>query len=278
MRRSGGRPCYAKPVYTDLRYQTEGVLATITLDRPEARNAYSSEMVDSLVAALDAAERDDAIRAIVLTGAGKAFHAGGDLKQMQAASGMFAGDPVALRRQYIEGIQRVPRRLAQLDKPIVAAINGAAIGAGLDLACMCDLRVVARGAQLGSTFVKVGLVPGDGGAYFLARTIGFSRALELVLTGRLVDADEAAAIGLVHRVVEPDQLAHAARELALAVAANAPLAVRLTKRAAYRSWDLDLDTALELAATYQGVVQNTADHREAVAAILGKRPPAFTGR
>lgn len=265
-------------MYTDLAYAREGALAILTLDRPDARNAYSSAMVDSLVAALDAAEHDDDVRAVVLTGAGKAFHAGGDLKQMRDASGMFAGDPVALRRQYIDGIQRVPRRLAQFDKPIVAAINGAAIGAGLDLACMCDLRVAARGVSLGSTFVKVGLVPGDGGAYVLARTIGFARALELVLTGRLVDTDEALAMGLVHRVVEPERLMTAACELANAVAANAPLALRLTKRAAYRSWDLDLDTALELAATYQGVVQNTADHREAVEAILAKRPPEFRGR
>jgi enoyl-CoA hydratase/carnithine racemase len=247
------------------------------LDRPEARNAYSTPMIDSLIAALDAAEADPEIRVIILTGAGKAFHAGGDLKQMREGAGMFAGGPVALRRQYVDGIQRVPRRLAQLDKPIIAAINGAAIGAGLDLACMCDLRVLARGASLGSTFVKVGLVPGDGGAYFLARTVGFPRALELVLTGRLVEADEALAIGLVHRVVEPNELLPTARALALSIAANAPLAVRMTKRAAYRSWDLDVDTALELAATFQGMVQNTADHREAVQAILEKRSPSFRG-
>ncbi len=238
----------------DLRYELDGELAILTLDRPDARNAYSEAMVESLVQALDRAEADAAVRGIVLTGAGSAFHAGGDLKRMQEHSGMFEGGPVALRRQYIEGIQRVPRRLAACDKPVVAAINGAAIGAGLDLACMCDLRVAARGVKLGSTFVKVGLVPGDGGAYFLARTIGFSRALELVLTGRLVDSDEALAIGLVHAVVEPDQVVAAAKARARLVAANAPLAVSLTKRAAYRSWDLDMDTALELAASFQGMV------------------------
>lgn len=262
----------------DLRYELDGELAIITLDRPDARNAYSEAMVESLVHAFDLAERDDAVRCIVLTGAGSAFHAGGDLKRMQEHSGMFEGGPVTLRRQYIEGIQRVPRRLAACDKPVVAAINGAAIGAGLDLACMCDLRVAARGIKLGSTFVKVGLVPGDGGAYFLARTIGFGRAIELVLTGRLVDTDEALTIGLVHAVVEPDALMSEAKARARLVAANAPLAVRLTKRAAYRSWDLDLDTALELAASFQGMIQNTADHREAVDAILGKRPPSFQGR
>jgi 2-(1,2-epoxy-1,2-dihydrophenyl)acetyl-CoA isomerase len=262
---------------TDVRYSAEGPIATITLDRPEARNAYSDAMIEGLVAALDTAESDASVRCIVITGAGKAFHAGGDLKQMREGSGMFAGGPVELRRQYVEGIQRIPRRLARCDKPIVAAINGPAIGAGLDLACMCDIRIVARGVKMGSTFVKVGLVPGDGGAYVLARTIGFSRALALVLTGRLVDADEALAMGLVHDVVEPDALMATARRWAEEIAANSPLAVRMTKRAAYRSWDLDLDTALELAASFQGMVQNTADHREAVAAILEKRDPAFKG-
>ncbi len=262
---------------TDLRYEVAGTLATITLDRPDARNAYSGEMVRSLVAALDAAEADDAVRCVILTGEGKAFHAGGDLKQMRDGAGMFAGGPVKLRRQYIDGIQTIPRRLAQFDKPIVAAINGPAIGAGLDLACMCDIRIASSSAKLGSTFVKVGLVPGDGGAYFLARTIGFSRALSLVLTGRLVGADEALAIGLVHEIAAPDALMETARRWAEEIAANAPLAVRLTKRAAYRSWDLDVDTALELAASFQGMSQNTRDHQEAVAAILDKRAPNFEG-
>ena len=261
----------------DLRRAQDGAVLTLTLDRPDARNAYSEAMVDSLVRALDDADRDDEVRCVILTGAGPAFSAGGDLKRMLQHEGMFAGGPVDLRRRYIDGIQRIPRRLALLEKPIIAAINGPAIGAGLDLACMCDLRLAARGAQLGSTFVKVGLVPGDGGAYFLARTIGFPRALELMLTARLVDTDEAERIGLVHRVVEPAELLPAARALALQIAANAPLAVRLTKRAAYRSHEADLEQALELAATYQGVVQNTADHREAVRAMLERRPPVFTG-
>lgn len=263
---------------TDLRYERDDRLAIITLDRPDARNAYSEAMVDSLVRALDAAEADDEVRCIVLTGAGKSFHAGGDLKRMKESRGMFEGGPVTLRRRYIEGIQRVPRRMAACDKPVVAAVNGAAIGAGLDLACMCDVRVAAEGAKLGSTFVKVGLVPGDGGAYLLARTIGFAQALEMVLTGRIVEADEALRLGLVHAVVPRESVLDEAKRRAQLIAANAPLAVRLTKRAAYRSWDLDLDTALELAASFQGMVQNTDDHREAVAAILDKRAPDFRGQ
>lgn len=261
----------------DLRRTQDGPVLTLVLDRPDARNAYSEAMVDSLVRAVDEAERDDSVRSVVLTGAGTAFSAGGDIKRMLQHEGMFAGGPTDLRRRYIDGIQRIPRRLALADKPVIAAINGPAIGAGLDLACMCDLRIAARGVQLGSTFIKVGLVPGDGGAYFLARTVGFARALELMLTARLVDTDEAERIGLVHRVVEPAELLPAAAALARQLAELPPLALRLTKRAAYRSHDADLEQALELAATYQGVVQNTADHAEAVRAMLERRAPTFTG-
>lgn len=245
-------------------YATDGPTATITLDRPEARNAYSDPMLCQLVAALDAAERDPAVRCAILTGAGKAFHSGGDTKAMKERSGMFAGDPAELRTRYMAGIQAIPRRIAEFPKPLLAAINGPAIGAGLDLACMCDLRIAATGALLGSTFVKVGLVPGDGGAFFLARAVGFPRALEMMLTGRVLDADEALRIGLVHEVVPAERLMAATNERALAIAALPATAVQLTKRCAYRSWPGDLAAALELAATFQGIAQNHPDHRRAL--------------
>jgi enoyl-CoA hydratase/carnithine racemase len=243
-----------------VRYEHTGHIATITLDRPEARNAYSDEMCTQLVAALDRADRDAQVRAVILTGAGKAFHAGGDIKAMRERSGMFAGDPAELRARYIAGIQAVPRRIAEFGKPLLAAINGPAIGAGLDLACMCDLRIAAHGSTMGSTFVRVGLVPGDGGVYFLTRVVGFARALELVMTGRVLTAEEALAIGLVHEVTGPEHLLDVARHRAEAIAELPPIAVQLTKRAAYRSYNADLSTALELAATYQGIVQNLDDH------------------
>lgn len=261
----------------DVTYETKDAVAVITLNRPDARNAYSEAMVDGLIAAFDEAERDRAVRCIVLTGAGKAFSAGGDLKRMRDRVGMFAGDAPALRKGYVSHIQRIPRRIAQCDKPIVAAVNGPAIGAGLDLACMCDVRIASWTARFGSTFVKVGLVPGDGGAYFLPRVLGMPRALDLMLTGRIVDAEEAERIGLVLQVVQPEDLMGAALEYAGQIAANAPRAVELTKRAAYRSWDADLETALELAATYQGMAQRTEDHVEAVSAMLEKRAPKFNG-
>lgn len=253
-------------------------VAWLTLDRPGFRNAWSDEMVSGFCAALDHLEADDQIRVVVLTGAGPAFSAGGDLKAMRDHAGMFAGDAVELRARYIRGIQSIPRRMARFDKPVIAAMNGHAIGAGLDLACMCDLRICADHAKLGSTFVKVGLIPGDGGAKLLARVVGFPKALELILSGRVIDAATALSIGLVTTVVPADRVRTTALEYAAELAANAPLSVRLAKQLCYRSQNLSLDDALELAATYQGIVQNTADHDEGVAAILGRRPPEFSGR
>ncbi len=263
---------------TDLRYETSGHVATITLNRESARNAYSMEMIASLERAFDAAEQDDAIRCVILTGAGKSFSAGGDVKAMLDKTGMFAGEPFALRGRYLDGIHRVPRRIARFEKPLIAAVNGAAIGAGLDLACMADIRIAAREAQFGSTFVKLGIVPGDGGAFFLSRVIGFPRALDLMLTARVLDSKEAEAIGLVHQVVDAAQLMEAAHAKATLIAANAPLAVRLTKVAAYQAQHQTLDQALNAAATYQGIVQNSHDHMEGVKAMLEKRTPSFESR
>jgi enoyl-CoA hydratase/carnithine racemase len=261
-----------------LLYEVDGSIATITLNRPEARNAYSDEMVVELVGALDRADADATVRCIILTGAGKAFSAGGDLKAMRDKSGMFAGGPMELRERYIAGIQTIPRAFARCSTPVVAAVNGAAIGAGLDLACMADLRVASARAKFGSTFVKVGLVPGDGGCFFLARTIGFPRALQMLLSARVIEAPEALAMGLVHEVVDGEELMAAALRQAEMIAANAPVAVRLAKKAAYRSWRANLEEALEMAATYQGIVQNTDDHAEAVNAMLEKRSPSFSGK
>lgn len=259
----------------DLRYEAKGAVARITLDRPGARNAYSNDMITSFEQALDRAAADPEVRVVILTGAGNTFSAGGDLKAMQTKSGMFAGSPLELRRRYIEGIQRVPRRLARFDKPVIAAINGPAIGAGLDLACMCDLRVATKNAKFGSTFVKLGLVPGDGGSLFLSRVVGPARALELILTGRTVDADEALTIGLVNRVVGQADLDSAVETLAQELAANSPQAVRLAKTLFYQSLPFDLDAALNLAATYQSMVQNAEDHQEALQALAAGRPPSF---
>ncbi len=253
-------------------------LGWIVLDRPDARNAWSDPMIAGVHAALDAYEADSQVRVVAITGAGRAFSAGGDLKAMRDHSGMFAGDAMALRERYMAGIQSIPRHLARFGKPVIAAINGPAIGAGLDLTCMCDLRICVARAKFGSTFVKLGLIPGDGGAALLSRVVGRSMATELVLTGRVIDAAEAARIGLVSRVVAEEELAAAVRALAGEIAANAPVAVRLAKAALVRSADQPIELALELAATYQGIAQRTADHDEGVRALLEKRMPVFEGR
>lgn len=255
-----------------------GFIRTITLNRPQARNAYSVEMIDQLITALDAAELDEQVRCIILTGAGTAFSAGGDLKLMREKQGMFAGNSVELKNRYMQTIHRVPRRLSRFGKPIIAAINGAAIGAGLDLSLMCDLRVAVSHAKFGSTFVKLGLIPGDGGAYFLSRIVGMTRALELVMSGRIFSAQEANEYGMLNAVVPADKLHETAMELAQSIAANAPLAVQMTKSVLYQSLHQGVDQALKWAATCQGVVQNTADHMEGVEAMLSKRPPSFTGK
>ncbi|MFT6082551.1 MAG: enoyl-CoA hydratase/carnithine racemase, partial [Planctomycetota bacterium] len=203
-------------------------------------------------------------RCVILTGEGKSFHAGGDVKAMKARSGMFAGDATELRQRYLDGIQSVPRRIAVFRKPLFAAINGAAIGAGLDLACMCDIRIAATSAKMGSTFVAVGLVPGDGGAFFLQRTVGFPRALEMMMNGRVLDSQEALRIGLVHEVVADEDLLTVVRERANKMAAMPAAALQMTKRAAYQSVHCDMHQALELAATYQGIAQNHPDHLRAL--------------
>lgn len=250
----------------------------LTLDRTDHRNAWSDEMLHSFHAALDAAEAAPECRVLAITGAGSAFSAGGDLKAMRDRSGMFAGDAMQLRERYHAGIQTIPRHMARFSKPVIAAINGAAIGAGLDLTCMCDIRVAADRAKFGSTFVKLGLVPGDGGAALLMRVVGYSMASELVLTGRIIDAVEAQRIGLVTHVVPRDALVARVRELASELAANAPIAVRLAKAALVHSHNQPIHLALELAATYQGIAQTTADHLEGVHALLEKRPATFEGR
>ena len=256
----------------------QGHIAIVTLNRPQARNAYSSLMIRQIVSTLDELELNPEVRVLILTGAGSAFSAGGDLKLMRDKEGMFQGEALELRSRYMQEIHQVPRRLARFSKPVIAAINGAAIGAGLDLSLMCDLRISAQSAKFGSTFVKVGLIPGDGGAYYLTRVIGLAKALELTLTGRVISSQEAFNMGIISRVVADEQLMESALELAQEIAQNAPIAVQLTKAAAYQSLNASPEGALQIAAGFQGIAQNTSDHLEGVQAILERRAPKFTGQ
>jgi len=250
----------------DVLYDTADAVATITLNRPEARNAYSEAMVAQLLGALRTASDDASVRAIVVTGAGSSFSAGGDLKALRDKTGMFEGDPAELRGRYRTGLQQLPRAFQQLEKPVVAAVNGPAIGAGLDLALMADLRVADREAVFGSTFARVGLIPGDGGAYLLTRVVGMAHALDLILTARVIDAEEALAMTLVTELAD-DALGRAT-ERAEQMAALPPAAVQAAKTCVYRSADADLETALHLTAALQATVQHTDDHADAVEAML----------
>ena len=252
----------------DLTYAIDDGVATITLDRPQAANAWSEAMIDSMLAALERAESEPEARAIVLTGAGKHFSAGGDLEAMRDQSGMFAGDPAELRRRYARGLQAITRRFERLEIPAVAAVNGAAIGAGLDLALMCDIRVADPAAKFGSTFARVGLIPGDGGAYLLTRVAGFARAAELILTARVFAAPDALIYGVVHELTAPGRAMARAHEVAAGIARLPANAVQAAKVALYRSYNRDPQVALELTAALQGLAQRSAGHAEAVERAL----------
>lgn len=259
-------------------YEQRDHVVTLTLNRHETRNAISEdEMVDAIEAACHRINDDFSVRAVILTGAGSAFSSGGNVKDMRDKAGMFGGTATEVRDGYRKGIQRIPLAVYALEVPIIAAVNGPAIGAGCDLTMMCDMRIASEKAIFAESFVKVGLIPGDGGAWFLPRVVGQSRANEMAFTGEPVDAQTALAWGMVSRVVEPDALMDAACELADRIAANPPSALRMTKRLLREGQHLRLDSLLEMSASLQALSHQTADHEEAVNAIIDKRAPKFSG-
>lgn len=270
-----------------LLFDVQDGIATITLNRPDALNAFSVPMIEAWVAALEACRDREDIRVVVVTGAGRAFCSGGDVRAMREGKGFLAqgeeeldthSTALARKNSLWKLIQRVPLTLEQVDKPVIAAVNGDAIGAGLDMALMCDMRIVSDTARLAEGYVKLGIVPGDGGAYFLPKLVGMAKALELLLTGDLIDAKEAERIGLVNRVVPQERLLEEAYALARKIAAQPPVAVRLIKRAAYQSQRTDLRTALDLVSSHMAIVTETEDHLEAVRALLEKRPGVYHGK
>lgn len=235
-------------------------IAWVTLNRPEVANAFSIPMIETLVSEMHRLDRDEKIKVIVVTGAGQHFCSGGDVKAMKNKEGMFAGEPDELRRRYEFGIQQIPKMMDLLQTPVIAMMNGHAIGAGLDFSLMCDLRYCARTAKVGETFVKLGLVPGDGGVYFLIRAVGFAKATEMALTGRVYSADEALEMGLVHKTFESAHLQSEVEKVAAEIAANAPTAVAMTKKALRASYRESLSTVLDLLSSYQGITQRTQEH------------------
>lgn len=257
-----------------LLYEQDGPLVTLTMNDPDKRNALSGPALQEFVTAIDRIHDDQSVRCVILTGRGSSFSAGGDINTMkrQASSDV---TQMELRHFYRRNIQRVAKGLFDLEVPLIAAINGHAIGVGLDLACMCDIRIASESAKMGSTFIKVGIVPGDGGTWLLPQVIGLSRATELVLTGDLLDAQQALAWNLVSRVTTGEDLLPTAREIAGKITQHAPHSIRLTKRLLRESLRAPLDSVLELAAAFQALSHKTPHHSEAVDAFLEKRPPKF---
>jgi enoyl-CoA hydratase/carnithine racemase len=261
-----------------LTLEKRGHVAILTLNRPESLNALGAPGDgDQVRAACDAVNADRDIRAVVLTGAGRAFSAGGDVKAMKAREGAFGGSGVDIRDGYRNNIHRVVRSIYGLEVPSIAAVNGAAIGLGCDVACMTDIRIAADTAKFGVTFLKLGLIPGDGGAWLLPRTIGMSRACELLFTGDVIDAATALDWGLVSRVVPPGALMDEALALAEKIAAQPPHALRLAKSLLKQGQTTSYDTLMEMSAAAQAISHLTEDHIEGVDSILEKRPAVFKG-
>lgn len=250
----------------------------ITLNRPDIHNAISHKnMIDELLEAIDIANRDKNIRALILTGAGKSFCAGGNVKDMRDKTDMFAGDADMIEQGYKQGIQRIPLAFASLEVPAIAAINGAAVGAGFDMTLMCDIRIGSESARFAESFVKLGLIPGDGGAWFLPRKIGPARAAQMALTGTMIDAKTALDWGIISEYLSPDKLLPRAWEIAKDIAQNPPLAVRQTKKLLQQSERLSLENMLTLCAQTQAKLHQTEDHLEAVNALLEKRKGRYHG-
>ena len=261
-----------------IKLEKSGPIAVLTLNRPEALNALGEPGDGEQVAAACAEINGDrAIRCAILTGAGKAFSAGGNVKAMQNRTGAFGGDPARVRNGYKTNVHRIVESLYNLEVPLIAAVNGAAIGLGCDVACMADIRVSSDTAKYGVTFLKLGLIPGDGGAWLLPRVVGLSRASELLFTGDVIDAKTACEWGLVSRVVPGDQLLAEATALATRIAKQAPTAVRLAKTLLRQGQTSSYAAVMEMSAAMQALMHHTKDHQEGVAAILEKREPTFTG-
>jgi enoyl-CoA hydratase/carnithine racemase len=262
---------------SELLFETTGGIATITLNRPESGNAFTLEMLADWEKALRTCIADDAIRAVVLTGAGRIFCSGGDVKRMArvAAGGQTAWD----RGQYlVNHVHRIPLTLQELDKPYIVAVNGAATGAGMDMALMGDLRFAAESARFAESYIKVGFVAGDGGAWMLPRLIGTPKALEMLWTGDFVAAAEAERIGLVNKVLPDAELLPHAMAVAERLANGPTVAIRLMKRMVRQGAASSFAEALTFAASCTGVVAGTEDYREATAAFAEKRKPVFKGK
>ena len=265
------------PVLKDAALEFAGRVALLTFKRNDVRNALTgTALVDDICAALEWANANPNVSVLILTGAGSAFSAGGNIKTMRERA--MTSSAAEMEHYYRHGIQRIPHAMNASEVALIAAVNGPAIGAGCDLANMCDIRIGSTRAQFGETFVNLGLMSGDGGAWFLQRVVGVHRAAELTFTGRIVKAEEARVLGILLEVTEPDRLLPRAREIAAQIAAKPPLAVRYAKRALRLAQQQGLEEHLESCASFQGALQKTEDHLEALSAFFDKRNGVFKGK
>lgn len=254
-----------------LSIEREGGVVIATMNAPQQSNALTERsQFDELFALIDMLESDMSIKVLVLTGAGRSFCAGGNVKDMHEKKGVFAGSPYEISDNYRSSFQLLPKRLVNLDVPIIAAINGHAVGAGLDLTCMCDIRVASENATFAESFVTLGIIPGDGGAWLLPRVVGHAKASLMALTGDRIDASKALQWGLVTEVVAAEELMPYCKKLAQSIAQHSGPALRSTKRLLRASHSASLETVLEMSASAQAIMHNTEEHKNAVAAFVEK--------
>jgi enoyl-CoA hydratase/carnithine racemase len=263
--------------YETILLKKENHIATLTMNRPDKMNALTRKMLLEMVDAVADVAQDKEVRVMILTGAGKVFCSGADLSGGGWEAGL-AGTPNELNYNIRTSYQKVSLGMQSMDKPTIAMVNGAAVGAGCDFAFACDMRVGTERSKFRNSFVKVGLIPGGGGAWFYTRLLGLGRGLEFMFTGDFMEAEEALRLGVLNKLVAGDKLESATMELAKKIASNPPLAVQMSKKLAYRALDVDLATALEMAAPCQALALSSEDHHEGVAAFMEKRDGNFKGK
>jgi enoyl-CoA hydratase/carnithine racemase len=261
----------ALPVLVDCTLSLNNNIVTLTFNRHDVRNALTSTAIaDDIINTVEWINSTPEVAVLIITGAGSAFSSGGNIKDMAERAGDFAGDVQELERRYRQGIQRIPLALHKLEVPVIAAVNGPAIGAGFDIANMCDIRIASTKAKFGETFVNLGIIPGDGGAWFMQRLIGYQKAAELTFTGRIIDAVEAKEMGVVLDITAPEHLLSKVNELAAEMASKPVASLRLTKRLMKLAQRTELPDFLDICAVFQGMCHNNPEHLSAVNTMIEK--------